>query len=69
MSEQQINEKILTKYEVLVPAYSAVTDRCYRSTGYVYFETDEYKSKPPEWIKNLLVESGEYPSSIRVIRA
>jgi hypothetical protein len=49
---------------VLVPTK---IDGLFRSIGFVYFEAELYKSKTPEYIKGLLVKSGEYSSNIRVI--
>jgi len=63
------NYSVLTKYEVLTPVSSAFSDGLYRSIGYVYCETEAYHSKTPEWIKDILVKSGEYPAGIRVITA
>jgi hypothetical protein len=59
----------LTKYEVLVPVTPIIADGLYMSAGYVYFETEAYKSKTPEWVKEMLIKSGEYAKNIRVINA
>jgi len=58
---------VLTRYEVLYPAYQSIIEGLYKPLGYVYYETEANKSKTPEWIKDLLIKSGEYASNIRVI--
>jgi len=56
---------VLTKYEVLEPTK---TPGLFKSLGYVYFETAQYQTKTPEFVKDMLIQSGGYTPGIRLIR-
>ena len=58
--------KKLTSYEVLIPTS---IENLYKKSDIFSYETEEYNSKTPEYIKELLVKSRQYPLNIRVIMA
>ena len=53
----------LTEYVVLVPAK---TEGLFKFKESVYFETGNYGSRLPEYIKNLLIQNEGYPENIVV---
>ena len=57
--------KALTNYQVLIPTN---IENLYKRADVYSFETEEYQTRTPEYIKELLVKSGQYPADIKVIR-
>ena len=57
--------KTFTRYQVLIPTS---VPNLYKEAGIFVMETEHNQTKLPEYIRSLLVESGEYPVDIKVLR-